>query len=383
MVKLIQSIATVASALMAVTCSVGCDTVVAVDALDSLDGVELVYEQHGDVVIPRRADGEPLIMVQSGPRAQTLYLNFDGATITKGDWAQNNAQTNTSFVPTQSSVQVPAFDHSPWGADRGQVIAAIVDGVRQDFADYQVTVTTTRPQSGDYTMVMMGGSPGNIGQQGGIGLAPLDNGNWNPSDIGFVFTSEMAGYGYDTRHVAWVTSHEFGHSFGLDHIQPNDDIMHPTAYHHGLRWGEGNLSSGGGYQRDHDVIGSVFMARAGSPQPQPPAGCGQLGSGQTLSTGQAIQSCDGRFSLAMQSDGNLVLYQQGSPLWHTATYGTDANRAVMQSDGNLVVYGPSGAKWHSATYNNPGAFLAVQTDGNAVVYSSAGSPLWASNTCCR
>lgn len=36
----------------------GCDTTVEVATLDSLDGVELEYEAIGDMVVPRRADGE-------------------------------------------------------------------------------------------------------------------------------------------------------------------------------------------------------------------------------------------------------------------------------------------------------------------------------------
>jgi hypothetical protein len=31
-------------------------------------------------------------------------------------------------------------------------------------------------------------------------------------------------------------------------------------------------------------------------------------------------------------------------------------------------------------FTNPGAYLAVQEDGNLVVYNQGGNPLWATNT---
>jgi hypothetical protein len=52
----------------------------------------------------------------------------------------------------------------------------------------------------------------------------------------------------------------------------------------------------------------------------------------------------------------------------------------MQDDGNFVLYDQDNAPvWASNTDGNPGAYLAVQDDGNVVVYQN-GSPLWATNT---
>ena len=80
------------------------------------------------------------------------------------------------------------------------------------------------------------------------------------------------------------------------------------------------------------------------------AACGTLYTYQTLYTNQTLSSCDGRFFVAMQGDGNFVVYtSDGTPLWASYKYGSNA-RLVMQNDGNLVVY-----------------------DGN-------NTPLWASNT---
>jgi hypothetical protein len=115
--------------------------------------------------------------------------------------------------------------------------------------------------------------------------------------------------------------------------------------------------------------------------PAPSVGCGGLGAGQGLFTGDAITSCDSRFRLEMQSSGNLVLSQVGvGTLWSRPNNGQVGVRAFMQTDGNLVVYNSSGtAIFASNTNGHPGATLAVQTDGNLVIYTGS-TPIWATGT---
>jgi hypothetical protein len=110
--------------------------------------------------------------------------------------------------------------------------------------------------------------------------------------------------------------------------------------------------------------------------------CGVLPAGGTLQPGQTLDSCDGRFTLAMQAaDGNLVLYFNGQgSLWDTGTDGNPGAFAAMQGDGNFVVYLGSDALWDSGTYGNPGAFLDMQSDGNLVVYGPGNVALWSSGT---
>ncbi|MHB8875613.1 MAG: M23 family metallopeptidase [Myxococcaceae bacterium] len=150
-----------------------------------------------------------------------------------------------------------------------------------------------------------------------------------------------------------------------------------------------NVSPEGNYYSDINPITLLRNASASAcvappPAPAPAPGCGMLVPGQSLSRGQAKGSCDGRFVLAMQTDGNLVLYQNGQALWHTHTYGTAASVVVMQGDGNLVLYDGSGrAYWSSGTYGHANAFTAIQNDGNLVVYSASHQALWSSHTCCR
>jgi hypothetical protein len=112
--------------------------------------------------------------------------------------------------------------------------------------------------------------------------------------------------------------------------------------------------------------------------------CGVLRAGQVLNVNESRRSCDGRFYLIMQGDGNLVLYYEGfGALWSTSTTGTPANRAVMQADGNFVVLDAADQIWWASwTAGAVDPFLGIQGDGNVVVYDSAFNPYWASNTCC-
>jgi hypothetical protein len=112
----------------------------------------------------------------------------------------------------------------------------------------------------------------------------------------------------------------------------------------------------------------------------PQAGCGALLPGQALGTEQAAFSCDGRFALVQQGDGNLVLYKVGAEaLWWTGTQGKSGVVTVMQDDGNLVSYAEGGVPvWSSGTPGHPGAWLAVQDDGNLVIYTN--KAIWNSGT---
>jgi hypothetical protein len=119
------------------------------------------------------------------------------------------------------------------------------------------------------------------------------------------------------------------------------------------------------------------------------AGQATLMPGEVLYGGQSL--IDGPYTMAMQTDGNFVLYLKypngtQKALWQSHTYNNPSADVVMQTDGNLVVYsaGPTDvhALWQSGTYNQPGDYLAVQPDGNAVIYTPSGRApgVWATNT---
>jgi hypothetical protein len=142
------------------------------------------------------------------------------------------------------------------------------------------------------------------------------------------------------------------------------------------------LTGNGLYPRIRFTESDPFSA------PVKPSVCGVIVAGQGLTPGQSWHSCDGRFTLAMQTDSNLVLYEGSTALWWTGTVGKDVAWMVMQADGNLVLYNTSeGAVWNSGTGGFEDADLKIQTDGNLVIYWTepdlATPAVWASNTCCH
>lgn len=116
----------------------------------------------------------------------------------------------------------------------------------------------------------------------------------------------------------------------------------------------------------------------GSITPTAPATGDRLSAGQQLAAGQQLTSPNGKYTLVMQTDGNIVVYASGSRvLWQSATNGRPGARLVLQGDGNLVAYGADNkAVWHTDTWGASGGRLVLQDDGNAVLYTAGGTPMW-------
>ncbi|KAL0922368.1 hypothetical protein M5K25_006347 [Dendrobium thyrsiflorum] len=101
-------------------------------------------------------------------------------------------------------------------------------------------------------------------------------------------------------------------------------------------------------------------------------------SGERLNTGQYL--IQGRDKFIIQNDCNLVLYSHGTPIWASNTGGLASGcYLAMQTDGNLVVYDYGNrAIWASNTGGENGYYnLILQKDGNVVIY---GKPIWATGT---
>jgi hypothetical protein len=92
----------------------------------------------------------------------------------------------------------------------------------------------------------------------------------------------------------------------------------------------------------------------------------------------------------MQTDGNLVLYDQsqGDPIWATGTTGNSGAYLRLQAnDGNLVESNQAGtaALWSTGTSGTPNPALILGDDGNLVLYANGtggGTPtaVWSSDT---
>ncbi|MFV0458204.1 MAG: hypothetical protein ACK5MT_05470 [Actinomycetales bacterium] len=118
-----------------------------------------------------------------------------------------------------------------------------------------------------------------------------------------------------------------------------------------------------------------------------------LGPGQALPAGESMLSANAQHRLRIgeftEEYGTQMTTLNGDEfcLWEEMySYATTTQRLdetlVMQTDGNLVAYVAGSPVWASWTQGNPGAYLVLQDDENLVIYSAADQPLWQSGWTC-
>ncbi|GLW29036.1 hypothetical protein Areg01_19760 [Actinoplanes regularis] len=105
-----------------------------------------------------------------------------------------------------------------------------------------------------------------------------------------------------------------------------------------------------------------------------------LAPGRSLFRGAALKSANGQFTLWLQSDGNLVLYdvRSGTPKAIWSQGNLKAYRLVNQQDGNLVLYDyAKRVLWATDTAGRGTSTLALSDDG-ALALTPAGQtePIW-------
>ena len=99
---------------------------------------------------------------------------------------------------------------------------------------------------------------------------------------------------------------------------------------------------------------------------------------------------NGLYTLAVQTDGNIVLEKGEDVLWASGTHGkgTAPYMMTMQKDNHLVLRDADDEViWSPDVYigkdgNNwaEGGYGVLQTDGNFVVYDGDAKAMWATNT---
>lgn len=148
---------------------------------------------------------------------QVLFVNFDGEDLTRG------FSRGQSFILCKANATVPPSGLS--AADREDILTLVV--AHYTDANAKLSVTDSRPTTGDFTTIHVGGAYSDLGcrGQGVLGVAPFDRGNTNRNDIGFAFTQGIN----SNRIIAETISHEAGHSFGLDHITNQKGLMYASV----------------------------------------------------------------------------------------------------------------------------------------------------------
>ena len=182
-------------------------------------------------------------------------------------------------------------------------------------------------------------------------------------------------------------------SSGCDGIIDQDVAVHdpanPTFFRPAFNQingsGDGLHPNDAGMQAIADAVNlGLFTASRVPPVQRPNGQQGIANAGQGLQPGQSLLSQDARFSLSLQSDGNVVVRQGGTVLWSTGATGAAPSELIFQADGNLVEYDTSGkVLWQSNSAGLLGQTLIQQNDGNLVIYDTSNKPIWASNTCCH
>ena len=191
-----------------------------------------------------------------------LFLDFDGG--------QALNRPSDSWLYNHDPI-IPAYDLSSygWGGREVESIEYIVEFVKEDYAAYNVEVTTEEPESGEYNTIFVGGTNDWYhGENSSVlGTASYDPGNESPSNYGFAFTEEMTWLASmvegDLLHfselVANLISHEAGHNFGARHIEGIDTMMYGGGLPYHIRpmsFGSGQLWDFEGFQDTQTLLGN-------------------------------------------------------------------------------------------------------------------------------
>ncbi|HEX5058306.1 MAG TPA: hypothetical protein VFV99_03050 [Kofleriaceae bacterium] len=159
----------------------GCEKDLLADMHDATVADAQQVEVDGGRCMSPMTDAHPAAM-------HTLFVNFDGVLLTPCGTA--DARLNcTGLVSTETMIP-PFMDGNP---ARDAFIATILYPARKALARYSLDIVTTRPTSGDYYMMIYGGTPQLLGlPAANVGIAPFSCMPDNHNNISFTFDRGQA-----------------------------------------------------------------------------------------------------------------------------------------------------------------------------------------------
>jgi hypothetical protein len=177
------------------------------------------------------------------------------------------------------------------------------------------------------------------------------------------------------RRSMWGTATS-GHAGAFAKLQADGNLVVASANGDFL-WASGTGNHPGAYATLDDssdfglYLGAARVWVAG-------ANNAVLATNEMLLPGMVLRSPQRAYTLAMQLDGNLVLYGPGGALWTPGVPLLPGSRAIMQGDGNFVIYPPGDgpAEWSIQRGGYADGWLQVQDDGNLVVYKPPSVATW-------
>ena len=144
-----------------------------------------------------------------------LYLNFDGQQLTQG---ASDATTNHAAWMQIAQGSAPRYRTND--TNRMGEINSITTGVRTQLASFPITVTTTRPTSGRYMMVVFGGTAQQVGSRFGGAVQQLDCNDATPNDVAWISDGVNG-----TQHIVNDVIGSIGFGVGLTATTTQSDCM--------------------------------------------------------------------------------------------------------------------------------------------------------------
>lgn len=170
-------------------------------------------------------------LLHSRPSATIkLYLNFEGCAVGTTPWGSNAYSPPYDIDGNQASLSTAELNN----------IAEIFERVSEDFAPFNIDVTTELPASisaGVAVQVCIGGSSSLWYGSPAGGVAYVGSFSWSSKPTVWVFPDNL-GNGFP-KYVTEAVSHEAGHAFGLYHqVEKDSSCAETYGYHRGSGSGE-------------------------------------------------------------------------------------------------------------------------------------------------
>ncbi|MBC7976639.1 MAG: hypothetical protein H7138_16825 [Myxococcales bacterium] len=146
---------------------------------------------------------------------RTLFLSFDGQTLQRGTSDATLNQASWMQIAQGTAPRYRAND-----AGRDAKITAIVDGVRAQLLAFPITVVQTRPTSGEYMMIVLGGQPNQVGSAFGVAVNTLDCDDSEHNDVAWV-DDDVA----PSQRVVNIVIGAIGLGLGLTAVNDPNDCM--------------------------------------------------------------------------------------------------------------------------------------------------------------
>lgn len=178
-----------------------------------------------------------------------LYLNFAGETVTNTQWNTELGREVIPALPFSTDA-----DYTTFSDTEQAMIRAIWQRVAEDYAPFDINVTTERPSTfHNRTAVVLitrntdaNGLPNPASDSGGVSyvnvFGTLFYARYRPA---WVYANNL---GHVESYIAEAASHEAGHNFGLTHDGRTDGVEYYTGHGSGdISWGP---IMGAGYNRN-------------------------------------------------------------------------------------------------------------------------------------